>query len=458
MLSNKSALLSNQPSSLSGQPSATLTVSQLNRQVKQLLETQYPAIPVRGEISTLSRPASGHIYFTLKDANAQIRCAMFRSQLANNKYSPKQGDEVVVFGRLSLYEGRGDYQLIATAMQPIGDGALQTAFFQLKERLAAEGLFDEAHKKPLPADIQRVGIVTSATGAALHDILTVLERRFPALEVILYPTQVQGNEAAATLVQAIECANARNEVDILIVGRGGGSLEDLWCFNTEPVVRAIYHSVLPIISAVGHEVDVSIADFVADIRAATPSQAAELVSPDQYELMQRLDQGEQRLLSAISRLIRNQGQLLVSLSKRLKNPAVTVQEGFATLSGLQVRLNRAIARPLLQHQQQLDGLQRRLGQVSPQLTIERDRRMLMQSEQRLQRALDGTLERKKGRFQQLIGKLNLLSPLATLERGYSITRDSEGTVIQQSHQVQVGGEIETLLKDGKIISIVERIL
>jgi len=458
MLSNRSSKSSDPSSRLTGQPSAALTVSQLNRQVKQLLETQYPAVPVRGEISTLSRPASGHIYFTLKDAHAQIRCAMFRSQLLNNKYSPKQGDEVMVFGRLSLYEGRGDYQLIVTSIQPIGDGALQTAFFQLKERLAAEGLFDEAHKQPLPSRIRRVGIVTSATGAALHDILTVLERRFPALEVILYPTQVQGNEATATLVRAIESANERNEVDILIVGRGGGSLEDLWCFNTEPVARAIYNSVLPIISAVGHEVDVSIADFVADIRAATPSQAAELVSPDQYELMQRLDQREQRLLSAINRRLLNQRQFLANLSKRLKNPAITVQEGFANLSRLSNRLSRAIARPLLQHQQGLDNLTKRLALASPLLTISRDQRTLEQSEQRLRRALDATVERKKARFQQLIGKLNLLSPLATLERGYSITRDSQGRVIQQSDQVQVGGEIETLLKDGKVISTVDRIL
>lgn len=437
---------------LSTQPNAPLTVSQLNRQVKQLLETQYPAIPVQGEISTLSKPASGHIYFTLKDAQAQIRCAMFKGQLVKNRYIPKQGDEVLVYGRVSLYEGRGDYQLIASTMQPVGEGALQAAFFKLKERLSAEGLFDEAHKKPLPKNVQTVGVVTSSTGAAFHDILTVLERRYPAIRVILYPSQVQGNEATATIVQAIETANRRKEVDVLIVGRGGGSLEDLWSFNTEPVAKAIYHSELPVISAVGHEVDISIADFVADVRAATPSQAAEMISPDQYELMQRVDQKEQRLVSAIGRILKMQSSSLLNLSRRLRSPAATVADWQRKLTQLNGRLNRAILRPLSQSHERIGNLSHRLHRVSPSVKIKQDRSNLEAVEKRLVSSGSSLLDPRKSALRELIAKLNVLSPLSTLERGYSITRDENMAVIQDSSTVKAGDIIESLLKDGSIRS------
>jgi len=435
-------------------PSAPLSVSQLNRQVKQLLETQYPSVPVQGEISTLSRPASGHIYFTLKDNQAQIRCAMFKGQLARNKYLPKQGDEVIVYGRLSLYEGRGDYQLIVNSMQPVGEGALQAAFFKMKDRLAAEGLFNEDHKKALPTPITTVGIVTSSTGAALHDILTVLNRRFPALNVILYPTQVQGNEAAATIVSAIVTANMRQEVDILIVGRGGGSLEDLWCFNTEPVARAIFASDLPIISAVGHEVDVSIADFAADIRAATPSQAAEMVSPDQFELMQRIDQAERRLINETTNLLKAQKQLVTNLRGRLRNPAELVNDWSKQLDGLTKRLQLGITRPLASQKERISNLEKRLSRVSPSEKIKKDRQLIEHLESKLLQSIAITIEPKKSAFQQLISKLNVLSPLATLDRGYSITRNTKGNVIQNQRDTEEGETIETILNDGKLISTV----
>lgn len=436
-------------------PTSPLSVSQLNRQVKQLLETQYPAIPVQGEISTLSKPASGHLYLTLKDNTAQIRCAMFKGSLARNAYRPKQGDEVLVQGRLSLYEGRGDYQLIITSMQPIGTGALQAEFFILKERLGAEGLFEQQHKKPLPTSISRVGIVTSSTGAALHDILTVLNRRFPALSVVLYPTQVQGETATSLIVDAIQIANRRNEVDVLIVGRGGGSLEDLWCFNTEAVARAIYASDLPIISAVGHEVDVSIADWVADARAATPSQAAEMVSPDQFDLMQRLDQSEQRLLLAITTRLSQQNQRLNHLSQRLRNPVELVKDWQSNLNSLTQRLFSSIRRPMNQQQDRLDHLSKRLALASPEKGISRDQQRLSLYAERLDRGGQLILESKRARFVQALSQLNLLSPLATLERGYSITRDEHGQVLMTSEKVNAGDEIETILQSGTITSVVK---
>ena len=438
-------------------PNAPLTVSQLNRQVKQLLETQYPAVPVQGEISTLSRPASGHLYFTLKDQNAQIRCAMFKGSMSKSRYIPKQGDEVLAYGRLSLYEGRGDYQLIVSTMQPVGEGALQAAFFKMKERLSAEGLFDENQKKAIPTKVNTVGIVTSATGAALHDILTVLNRRYPSINVILYPSQVQGNEATATIVKTIEIANQRNEVDVLLVGRGGGSLEDLWCFNTEPVARAIYNSKLPIISAVGHEVDISIADFVADARAATPSQAAEMVSPDQFEIMQQLDNKEQRLTVAIINQLSSSQRSLANLRKRLKSPAEMVLNWQQKLRTAEARLRLAIMRPITRKTEQLANLQHRLDRVSPSQRIEQDKNRLLQLSRRLNKAINITLEPKRSRFQGLIATLNVLSPLSTLDRGYSITRDSTASVIQRANQLKLGDQIETLLKEGRVISEVTEI-
>ena len=443
---------------LPSQPSAPLSVSQLNRQVKQLLETQYPAIPVQGEISTLSRPASGHIYFTLKDQQAQIRCAMFKSALARSKYSPKQGDEVVAIGRLSLYEGRGDYQLIVNHLQPVGEGALQAEFFRLKDRLEQEGLFAGEQKQPLPKRIRRVGVVTSATGAAFHDIVTVLQRRYPALEIILYPTAVQGNEATATIVAAIATANARNEVDVLIVGRGGGSLEDLWCFNTEALARSIFASRIPVVSAVGHEVDIAITDFVADVRAATPSQAAELVSPDQFEQIQLLDSHEQRLVRAITSLTRQHSLQLNQLKARLKSPADLVGQWREQLQTMQPRLHRAIQQPIARQTAVLDQVSKRLHQASPARQLTNQQQRLQQLSKALEASAIQRLEAHRQDLQQAVAKLNVLSPLATLERGYSITRSANGMVLQSANDVVSDQQIETILQEGRVLSTVTEIL
>ncbi|MHA7879087.1 MAG: exodeoxyribonuclease VII large subunit [Saccharospirillum sp.] len=431
---------------------APLTVSQLNHQVKFLLESQYPSVPVTGEISNLSRPASGHLYFTLKDQGAQIRCALFKSTLARSRYRPQQGDKVLLRGKLSLYEGRGDYQIIVSGIQPEGEGALQAAYFQLKARLEQEGLFDPAHKRPLPNVIRRVGVVTSQSGAAFHDIRTVLQRRFPAIEIILYPTAVQGKEATAQIVQAIETANRLKQVDVLIVGRGGGSLEDLWCFNEEAVARAIYQSELPIVSAVGHEVDVAISDFVADVRAATPSQAAELVSPDQADYRARLAQLLNRQSQAMRGLLASQQQTLRHLSQRLRNPAERVREWQQRLDERESRLHRALAARQQRQKDRLLQLSERLRRASPVHRLHQDQHALAQLKHRLNRAQAACLSTQRSRLATIAGQLNALSPLNTLQRGYSITRTGDKQVIQSAEQVAVGEQIITLVRQGRITS------
>src|SRR5512146_544692 len=299
-----------------------LTVSQLTALVKGVLEENFEHVWVEGEVSNLAMPGSGHLYFTLRDAGAQLRCVMFRASARVLKFRPKDGMGLVVRGRLSVFEPRGDYQLIVEYLEPKGIGALQLAFVQLKERLAREGLFDEAHKKPLPKLPQRIGIVTSATGAAIHDILNVLDRRYANLEILLYPVRVQGEGAATEIAQAIRDFNRYREIDVMIVGRGGGSLEDLWPFNEEVVARAIYQSKIPVISAVGHEVDFTIADFVADLRAPTPSAAAELVVRSKAELdaevvalVHRLEQGMRHRLANL------RGEV-IGLARSLKDPTM----------------------------------------------------------------------------------------------------------------------------------------
>ncbi|OIV45744.1 exodeoxyribonuclease VII large subunit, partial [Sodalis sp. TME1] len=297
--------------------SLIFTVSRLNKTVRELLEGEMGQVWLTGEISNFSQPASGHWYFTLKDDRAQVRCAMFRNTNRRTTFSPRNGQQVLVRATLTLYEPRGDYQLIAESMQPAGDGLLQQQFEQLKQQLSDEGLFSQQYKQPLPSPARRVGVITSASGAALHDILQVLKRRDPSLPVVVYPTAVQGQEAPAQIVRAIETANRRAECDVLIVGRGGGSLEDLASFNDERVARAIFASRLPVVSAVGHETDVTIADFVADLRAPTPSAAAELVSRNQLELLRQLQSQRQRLEMAMDYFLAQRQQHYGRLQHRL---------------------------------------------------------------------------------------------------------------------------------------------
>ena len=426
---------------------SVFTVSQLNQRAKQLLEISFASVKVEGELSSLSRPASGHWYFTLKDSQAQVRCAMFRSRTAQLKWLPKEGDQVEVTAKVSLYENRGDYQLIVDRMKPAGEGALLLAFEQLKTRLSGEGLFDAGYKKPLPA-VRRVGLVTSATGAAVHDVLAVFKRRCPHIEVDIYPTQVQGKEATANIVTAIERANRDNQVDVLIVGRGGGSLEDLWCFNEEAVARAIFASHIPVVSAVGHEVDVTIADFVADVRAPTPSAAAELISPDNQKTLAMLHTLKDRLQHGMQRQYQTQQQRLLNLQQRLRSPAHLLESRQQGLDQTELRLRNAFEKRLTQQQKQLAEWHLRLHQQHPQqqLTLQQER--IEHLSQRLRQQIQTSLAIKQQQFGHQLQLLNSLSPLQVLQRGYSVTTTTDDTLLHSVDSVSMNQRIHTRLSDG----------
>lgn len=347
------------------------SVSQLNREAKFLLEQQFSQLWVEGEISNFSRPSSGHWYFSLKDMSAQVRCAMFVMRNRSIGFIPTDGTRVLIRAKVSLYEGRGDFQLIVEHLEETGFGALQRAFEALKAKLAAEGLFDPQYKQALPLFPRTIGIITSPTGAAVRDILTTLKRRCPSLQIIIYPTVVQGEQAAPQIVHALQQANTRAECDVLIVARGGGSLEDLWPFNEESVARAIFASKIPIVSGVGHEIDFSIADLVADQRAATPTAAAELVSPELTNMEITLSRFGQRLLWLMQHKLAQQQQLLSMLFKRLRHPRQALQEKAQRLDELEQRLKRNIQINLLHQQQSLRHAIHRLDIVNPLATLQR---------------------------------------------------------------------------------------
>ncbi len=433
------------------------TVSRLNAEVRLLLENEMGVVWLIGEISNFSAPVSGHWYLTLKDSRAQVKCAMFKGNNRMVRFKPQNGQQVLVKARLSLYEPRGDYQLIIESMQPEGDGRLQQEFEQLKMKLAGEGLFAHTLKQPLPEHPRCVGIITSKTGAALHDILNVLKRRDPSLPVIIYPTLVQGEEAAISIAQAIGRANARAECDVLIVGRGGGSLEDLWCFNHEIVARTIAASQIPIISAVGHEIDVTIADFVADVRAATPSAAAELVSRDNSHKKQAFQGFEHKLASAMRHYFAGHKAQVSRLQYRLdkQHPMYRLQRQQQQLDELTMRLERATQRQLSCIRQHLNKQQHRLELQSPDKTLREQKYTLALRERALQEAMQRLVTRSQHRFARLADKLNTVSPLATLSRGYSITQTEHGKIVRQPQDVQTGDRLVTRLADGEIYSIAE---
>ncbi|NVK43879.1 MAG: exodeoxyribonuclease VII large subunit [Oceanospirillaceae bacterium] len=434
------------------------TVSELNRQVRSLLENSFMQIQVQGEISNFVRPSSGHWYFTLKDERAQVRCAMFRNRNQFLKYRPKDGDQVVLRAKVSLYEGRGEFQLIGEYMEESGIGRLQQAFEELKFRLQREGLFAVDQKLPLPAHPRHLGVVTSPTGAAIHDILSVLKRRFPGLPVTLYPTAVQGDEAAPGIVRALELAQRHDECDVLIVGRGGGSLEDLWPFNDERVARAIHACRIPVVSAVGHETDVAISDFVADVRAPTPSAAAELLSPDVRALQQRLDQARRRLRERLRLQIAQGHERVRALQSRLRHPGDRLRERSQRLDELELRLRQATRRLLQDRHSRLERLQARLVKIRPERQLLRQRQQLDALRLQLERQMRHLLHDRRLRSAALAGQLNAVSPLATLERGYAIVRDSQGQVIEDASQVAAGDIIETRLARGRLRSQVTETL
>ena len=435
------------------------SVSQLNQSVRLMLENQLGAVWLTGEISNFSQPVSGHWYLSLKDENAQVRCAMFRMKNLRVSFRPTNGMQVLVRANVSLYEPRGDYQLIIESMHLAGEGLLMQQFEALKLKLAAEGLFAQHLKKNLPHFSKAVGIITSKTGAALQDILHILQRRDPSLKIIIYPTAVQGKDAATEIAQMIELANQRQEVDVLIVGRGGGSLEDLWCFNEEIVARAIFHSHLPVISAVGHETDVTIADFVADVRAPTPSAAAELVSRNQTELLQQLQYRRQRLEIALDRLFAEKQQKLKHLSLRLHNqhPQAQLRIQQQLIMQLSHRLQQSLRHRWQKKAENLTALSMRLYKNPLPLRLQQYEQQLAQLKVRLNSHMNLTLSLQQKQLAHLCGKLDSLSPLKVLARGYSITQNQQNLTIHSMKDVNVGEQIKTRLPDGDIISQVIRL-
>jgi exodeoxyribonuclease VII large subunit len=432
-----------------------LSVSTLNRLARGLLEECFPSVTVEGEISNLAMPASGHWYLTLKDQHAQIRCAMFRNRNLSVRLRPINGMQVIVRGRLSLYEGRGDYQLILDSLEDAGAGALQRAFEALKKKLAEEGLFDAERKRPVDDSCRHVAVITSPTGAVIRDIISVFKRRYPGMHVTVLPVAVQGDSAANAIIHAIRSANRHADklgFDAILLARGGGSLEDLQAFNDEGVARAIVASELPVVSAVGHETDVSIADFVADLRAPTPSAAAELLSPDQAEWMAGLAFQAQRMEKLLRQTLLRKQEQLAWTRKRLIHPGRRLQDQSQRLDRLELQLQRAMRVRLGSHGQQLLGLTRRLQ--NPGQRINQQKAHVEQLQGRLQRTIRQQLQSRQQVFAALARQLDSISPLQTIQRGYSVTKSASDAVISKIEQVKPGEEINTVVTDGVIRSIV----
>ncbi|AIF99512.1 exodeoxyribonuclease VII large subunit [Alteromonas australica] len=430
-----------------------LTVTKLNRLARTVLEGEIGLIWLSAEISNFVCAASGHWYFTLKDNKAQVKAAMFKGANRNVRMRPKEGDKILVRASVGLYEARGDYQLVVEHMESDGEGALKQAFEALKARLNTEGLFATHRKQPLPEAINRIGVITSASGAALHDILSVLKRRSPQTEVIVYPSMVQGESAPSQLINALTVANQRNEVDVILLSRGGGALEDLWCFNDETLARHIAQSTLPVVSAVGHEIDFTIADFVADVRAPTPSAAAEILSQDTRALYHAVTQNRQRLVRAMQTQIQRAQQGLTLRQQKLLSvhPQRRIQHQWQSLDRLQLRLKHAMANTLSHVAKTLDDKTQKLAKQSPLLRIERGQNKLNQLDKALTSAIRNQLKDKQQLLGAKAGLLHSVSPLSTLSRGYSITLHNNSAITQVAN-VKKDDVIYTRVTDGEITS------
>ncbi len=449
-----------------------ISVSELTRDARDLLESAFPAIFVEGEISNLAQPSSGHWYFTLKDDRSQVRCAMFRNRNHMIRFKPRNGQQIIVRGRISLYEARGEFQMIAEFMEEAGDGALRRAYEKLKADLQAEGLFAESRKKPVPSMPSHVAILTSPTGAAIHDVLTVMGRRFPGIKVSLVPIQVQGEDSVRQIVKAMAFANSytADPFDLILLTRGGGSLEDLWSFNTEPVARAVAESRLPVVCAVGHESDVSIADFVADLRAPTPSAAAELITPDGEVWKNEFADLERQLLSNMINMLEYHGREVVHLRRRLRHPEHRLQdlqqradelnrrlirEGQRQLEGYTFdetrrRLTSALNNKIAHHKASLAALKLR----SPTQALATRQEKVRQVQEQLTRAVVDNRNTKANRLALVAEKLGALSPLSTLERGYAIVTNETGHVITDAEELNTGDKITARLQTGEVTATV----
>ncbi|WP_299791528.1 exodeoxyribonuclease VII large subunit [uncultured Shewanella sp.] len=430
------------------------TVSRLNGEVRQLLEGELGRIWLNAEISNFAAPGSGHWYLTLKDNFAQIRCAMFKGKNRTVTFKPANGQQVLVKGSISVYEPRGDYQLIIESMLPAGDGLLAQQYEALKMKLAAEGLFAADTKRPLPSKIQKIGVITSATGAAIKDVLHVLARRDSSIEVVIYPTQVQGDTAADNICRAIQLANARLEVDVLLLTRGGGSLEDLWCFNNEELAHEIYNSALPVVSAVGHEVDTTISDYVADVRAPTPSAGAELLSQDAESRAERLAGFIARLKQGWQHYQLKTEQRAQALENRLhrQDPKRKLEQFQQSFDEMQIRLNAAINDKLNRSALMQQNLDHRLNQQSPRHRLTLESKRLDYLSARLNDGIKGKLHDVEMSLKNSAHQLETVSPLATLSRGYSITQDESGKVLLNAQDVHSGDTITTKLLEGELKS------
>ncbi len=436
-----------------------LRPSQLNALARDLLEGSFAQVWVEGEISNFSRPASGHAYFTLKDERAQVRCALFKPKAQALRFLPRDGLQVLARGRLTLYEARGDYQLVLEHMEEAGEGALRRAFEELKARLAAEGLFDPARKRPLPAFPRRLGLITSPRGAAVRDVLSVLGRRFPLLAVDVLPVPVQGDGAAAQILDMLRRAAASGRYDVLLITRGGGSLEDLWAFNDEALARAIAASPVPVVSAVGHEIDSSLSDFAADLRAATPSAAAELLVPERGELLARLAQRHRQLQALHARMQAARAQRADQAYLKLQalRPQLRLERGRSRLAALHRRLDQAVALPLAGGGERLAKLLRRLDQGHPSVRLQANRHRLALLRQQLVSGTRRRLEQPRLQLQGLARALESVSPLATLGRGYAILqRESDQSVLRRANDAAPGERLLARLGQGQLRLRVER--
>lgn len=430
-----------------------LTPSGLNRLVRDLLEDALPmGVWIEGELSNVARPASGHIYFTLKDASAQVRCAMFRTAASRLRFRPVDGMHVLMRAKVGLYEARGEFQLVADHMEPAGEGALQREFEQLKAKLGAEGLFAPERKRSLPAFARRIGVITSPSGAAIRDVLSVLGRRFGLAEVDVLPVPVQGREAPPAIASMIRKASVSGRYDVLLVTRGGGSLEDLWAFNDESVARAIHASAVPVVSAVGHEVDFTIADFVADLRAATPSAAAELLVPDGADLSRQLDRLRQRMSTLMTRRLQAAAQRADHWQARLnaQRPQARLARDAQRLESLRRRLYVSISQSNSLRRARLERLQARLTAQHPKLRLTPSRIRIADLRQRMTVAMSRRIERDRLRLAEQARTLHAVSPLATLERGYAIVFDEREAIVRRAADVTVGDRLRVMLGNGEI--------
>ena len=438
------------------QQRSVVTVSQLNREARVTIEQRFSQVWVTGELSNFARPRSGHWYFTLKDNNAQVRCAMFANRNQRVSMQPSDGQQVLIRGRVSLYENRGDFQIIVEQMEPAGAGALRQAFDALKLKLASEGLFATERKQALPQQPETAVIVSSASGAAVHDVLAVWRRRYPRLQVTLIPTAVQGAEAEPQILAAL--AKAENlQPDVILLTRGGGSLEDLWCFNLESVARAIYALTTPVVSAIGHEIDVTIADFVADLRAPTPSAAAELMVPDANDLSDNVDALYRHLRNLTRNQLRHQSLLLHNTALQLVSPQTHIQQNWQRLDDLRRRATAAADGTVRTLESQLGKTEGRLHLQGPTPRLQLARQQLAAAQQLLQNRCQQRLNQYQTRLANLVRMLEGVSPLPTLARGYAIVRSTEGRVIESADALNAGDRVTAQFAKGTVTAVVENI-